>query len=87
MYNESIMEKAKLDFNDIEVLRDVIKNYAGKCGAGHNQNGEDTFCYVFNDHVEVRTYQSNHWVRENIYWLDGDTEEVFDGKWSEEDFS
>lgn len=87
MYNESIMEKVKLDFNNVEVLRDVINNHAGECGCGHNQNGEETFCYVHNDHVEVRTYQSNHWVRENVYWLDGTIEELFNDKWTEEELA
>lgn len=49
--------------------------------SGVNDEGEDVSISVFSDRIVVETYQSNGWVRENIFWRDGTREELFDGKW------
>jgi len=49
---------------------------------GANENMEDTTISIFHDKIVYVTFQSNGWVRKNIYWRDGTTEEIFDGKWN-----
>ena len=36
---------------------------------------------VAKDRIDVVTFQSNGWTRRNVYWRDGTTEELFEGKW------
>lgn len=48
---------------------------------GTNVEGEDVNISINHDHIIVDTYQTNGWVRKNIYWRDGDNEELFEGRW------
>jgi len=48
---------------------------------GSNESMEDTTISIFHDKIIYVTFQSNGWVRKNIYWRDGTIEEIFDGKW------
>lgn len=44
---------------------------------GHNVEGESTTTSIYEDHIIVDTLQWNGWTRRNVYWRDGDTEELF----------
>lgn len=45
--------------------------------AGKNEEGEHIQISVNKDNITVETFQNNGWVRENIYWRDCRTEELF----------
>lgn len=45
--------------------------------SGKNEDGEHIQISVNEDNVTVETFQSNGWTRENIYWKDYTTEELF----------
>ena len=52
---------------------------------GETEDGEDQIIEVGADKemgqfFRVTTYQSNDWIRVNIYYEDGTTEELFEGK-------
>lgn len=49
---------------------------------GKNQEGENIIIIV-GDGMEIRTKQSNHWIRVNYFDSDGAPEgETFNGRWS-----
>ena len=45
--------------------------------AGKNENGEHIQISVNKDNITVETFQNNGWTRENIYWRDATTEELY----------
>jgi len=50
---------------------------------GTNEDMEDTTISIFHDKIVYVTFQSDGWVRKNVYWRDGTTtEEIFDGRWN-----
>ena len=44
---------------------------------GENDEGEAVMISVNHDNITVETFQDNDWVRENIYYRDFTTEELF----------
>ncbi len=48
---------------------------------GANELGEDTQISVFSDRIIYTTFQQNGWTRRNVYWHDGTSEELYDGRW------
>ena len=44
---------------------------------GRNENGEHVHISVNKDNITVETFQNNGWIRENIYWRDVRTEELY----------
>lgn len=44
---------------------------------GENEDGESVMISVNKDNITVTTMQNNGWARENIYYADGLTEELF----------
>ena len=44
---------------------------------GNNENGEHVQISVNKDNITVETFQNNGWLRENIYWRDYTTEELY----------
>jgi len=44
---------------------------------GKNDEGETVMISVNHDNITVETFQNNDWVRENIYYRDFTTEELF----------
>lgn len=48
---------------------------------GKNENGEDVTLSVNEYNITVQTFQSNHWIRENVVYRDGSTDELFNGRW------
>lgn len=45
--------------------------------AGKNEDGEHIQISVNKDNITVETFQHNGWTRENIYWRDVRTEELY----------
>ena len=45
--------------------------------SGKNENGEHVQISVNKDNITVETFQNNGWIRENIYWRDVTTEELY----------
>lgn len=45
---------------------------------GKNENCENVIYTTDGEHVVVRTYQNNGWIRKNIYHKDGTVEEIFE---------
>ena len=45
--------------------------------AGKNENGEHVQISINKDNITVETFQNNGWIRENIYWRDVRTEELY----------
>lgn len=76
-----------VDPYDIKGMIDVMDKYGDNDTMyfGKNENKEDVSISVFNDRISVTTFQSNGWIRENVYWRDGTSEELFNGKWSSKD--
>jgi len=48
---------------------------------GTNSDGETVRISVNSANVTVETDQKNGWTRENVYWRDFTTEELFNGRW------
>ena len=44
---------------------------------GKNDKGETVMISINEDNITVETFQHNDWVRENIYYRDFTTEELF----------
>lgn len=78
--------KVHIDFKNIEEVRHILDNYKDRVGMGHNEEDETQYIYVCEDYILVRTYQKNHWIRENSYWYNGGIEESYEGRWSDLDF-
>lgn len=72
------------DPSDLEAMRKLMdeRGDSDTMFLGVNENMEDTTISVFHDKIIYVTFQSNGWVRKNIYWRDGTREELFDGKWN-----
>ncbi len=52
-------------------------------GTGTNEHGEDVSVEVTDEYVDIMTFQRNHWIRRNTYYLDGTVDECFEGKWED----
>lgn len=74
----------KIDLNS-QIERDKAMREYGNVKDmyfGTNNEGEDMSISISHECLYVCTYQSNGWVRENIYYYDDNiTEEYFKGKW------
>ena len=44
---------------------------------GKNKNGENVIIMTYPDKTVMRTLQKNNWIRINIYWANGDVEEIY----------
>ena len=77
------MEYIKFDPADLRGMRKLMEEHGDSKTAkfGSNELGEDVSISIFKDKIVVVTYQSNGWVRKNIYHADGCREELFDGKY------
>jgi len=69
------------DFKGMLKLMDE-KGNSNTMFLGSNESMEDTTISIFRDKIIYVTFQSNGWVRKNIYRRDGTTEETFDGRWN-----
>lgn len=44
---------------------------------GKTEDGETQFVSINKDNITTETVQSNGWTRENVYWRDGTSEELY----------
>ena len=70
---------------DLHGMRQLMKEHGKSSNAylGENENGESIEISIFEDNISVRTYQNNGWTRLNVYYEDGSSEELFEGKWNQ----
>ena len=68
----------KIDFTDIDAMREVMRTHAGKNAIGTNESGEEVIVMVSSDHITASTFQHNGWIRNNVFWEDGTTEELYE---------
>ena len=69
------------DYSSLLKLMDDHEKYDSTY-IGKNDEGETIFITILEDSITLRTFQDNGWIRENIFWRDFTTEEIFDGKWN-----
>lgn len=81
---EIMGELLKIDLNS-QIERDkVMEKYGNVTNMyfGSNTDGEDMTISISNDVLSLYTFQSNGWVRENVYYYQDDmADEIFIGKW------
>lgn len=72
-----------IDPYDLDGLRKIMDEHCHleTMVFGENELGELTAASIFKDQIVVETYQSNGWLRKNIYYRDGSRDEMFNGKW------
>lgn len=80
---KDIITGIKLDFGDLDALREAMDKYhtTKTMLLGKNTEGEMVTASIFKDHIVATTFQNNHWIRKNYYYWDGTVEELFEGKW------
>lgn len=44
---------------------------------GKNEDGETILVSINEHNITIETYQSNEWIRENVYWDDFTVEELY----------
>lgn len=78
--NETIVVE---NWGDFKYLRELMDKYGETKFPffGNNQNDEDVEIHICPDTITLITYQSNHWIRKNVYYRDGSSEELYQGKW------
>ncbi len=56
-----------------------LYNKFGFCDllCGKNQKGENVIITIDIQKAEIQTFQHNGFIRTNVYWLDGTTEELY----------
>ena len=71
------------DWSNTTYLCKLMDNYGDSNFPfiGKNEEGEDISISIFHDKIVLVTYQSNKWVRKNLYYRDGTAEEMFEGRW------
>lgn len=76
------MEHIEFNPSDIKGMRHLMDTYGNSdtMKPGINELGEKVMISIFEDKIVVVTYQSNKWIRKNIYYYDGTREELFVGK-------
>lgn len=70
--------------NDLKSMRNLMDTYGNSdtMKPGINELGEKVTISIFEDKIVVVTYQSNRWIRKNIYHYDGTREELFEGRFN-----
>ena len=77
--------KILIDPVDHNGLVSLMDKYA----AGHdmqwgtNENQESVLTCIFPDRIIITTLQKNGWVRKTMCYRDGDSEEIYEGRWTE----
>lgn len=80
---QSTSDYLEIDFSDLPAMRKVMDNYHHLTTMliGKSDSGEDTYTSVNSDHIVHDTFQKNGWVRRNILWYDGTSEEMYPERW------
>ena len=74
------MKQIHFDPTDQEAMNKLMDEH-GKSKTmypGTNEHGEDVYISIFDDKIVTSTSQSNGWIRKNIYYRDGNREEMYD---------
>lgn len=67
------------DLSDLDAMRRFMKERARKFPyVGTNEDGERILLNISSDSITLVTLQSNNWVRTNIYYPDGSSEEMYE---------
>ena len=84
MENKTIPADDLNKFTTVEGRRELMKKYGESDTAymGHNEDGELVMVSIYTNELIVVTYQSNHWIRKDVYDENGEySEELYDGRW------
>ncbi len=75
-------ESIHLDPTDLNSMIKLMDQYGDSdtMFPGTNEDGESVHISIFYDKIVVVTFQTNHWIRKNVYWRDGTREELFEGR-------
>jgi hypothetical protein len=65
------------DLNSMIELMDTYGDSIMYVLCGKNENGETVFTSIYKDKIITTTLQSNGWERENTYYRDGTSEEIY----------
>lgn len=73
------MNTIEFDPNDWKGMRDLMKRHEefAEPAIGKNGDGERVMISINADNITTITFQNNGWARENVYWIDGCTEELY----------
>ncbi len=76
----------EFDPTNLASMNELMQKYGDSdtMKLGVNEIGEDVSISIYKDKIIVVTYQSNGWVRKNIYYPTGEREELYDGKWDKQ---
>lgn len=68
----------KVNAFDLDSMIDLMENYGSTEHMlfGKNEIGEFATISISKDRVLMQTYQSNGWIRKNVYYRDGTVEEL-----------
>lgn len=68
-----------IDLTDYESLIEIMDtyNHLDYMLFGEDAEGQSVTISIWPDYIVVDTLQKNGWTRRNVYWRDGDTEELF----------
>lgn len=72
----------RLDPTDLNSMITLMDTYgdSNTLYPGTNENGETVHISIFHEKIVVVTFQTNRWIRKNVYWRDGTREELFEGR-------
>lgn len=70
----------EVDLNDYRGCIALMDKYGDSESAffGNNEEGEDVIISINEDNITLQTLQDNGWIRTNVLWRDGTTEELYD---------
>lgn len=69
-----------IQINDMAARLKMMDNYKkyDTMLIGENHDGEMVCVSVFKDKVVVKTIQKNDWIRVNVFYRDGTTDELYE---------
>ena len=75
------METIFIDYSNWKQLRNLMDRHKEFDTMLIAHNSKDELCEtsILSDHIIVKVYQNNDWIRRDIYWYDGTREELYDG--------
>lgn len=84
------MENREMDFKlDTDDLKGMIalmdergSDTDDAVYSGVNQNGDTLHISIFPDKISIRVFQENGWLRRSVYYRDGTSEEIYEGRWT-----
>lgn len=69
-----------VDPNDLDGMRQLMDKYGSILDTmllGEDTDGNFTMTSINSDHIVIETLQKNGWARKNIYYYNGDSEELY----------